>query len=251
VRYPKISVVISTYDRPHMLKEALGSVVEQTYLDFEVVVVDDGSNTALEVCKEIEPRFQERHVPLRCIGLAENSGYQAVPKNVGIYHADGSYIAYLDDDNLWDPHHLQTLIEAMEKEPGRHDIVYSRWRYEGLGPGQGEFPYSPPTPAALQGLQSSPSLNFIDTSAILHSKARLIQAFGFSVWNEEMRRFGDWELVARCAQAGLKFTAVDAVTFTYRWHDSNLQLTRPPELTASTVEPGTKTAAWNGEASYV
>ena len=228
MKWPKVSVVISTYDRPKLLRRALDSVLAQTFKNYEILVVDDGSNTAVDVCKEFLEQPEADGVRLRVAALERNSGYQSVPKNVGIHNSRGSYIAYLDDDNEWDSWHLETLVDEIEK--GGADLVYSRWRYKGDGPSSGEeFQYSPATPAALAGLVQGPQFNFVDTSAILHSKAAVVAALGVKVWNEEIRRFGDWDMVARCAVAGVRMRGVDRVTFTYWWHGENLQLTRSPD----------------------
>lgn len=224
--WPKVSVVISTYNRPAMLARALESVLAQTFTDYEVIVVDDGSDTAGEVCEAFVGRFAEKGVALQAMNLAENSGYQSVPKNFGILYSRGSYIAYLDDDNEWDNEHLEVLVEDIERMGT--DAVYSRWRYAGEGPGSGrEFPFHEMNRASALGLQQTPAVNFVDTSSILHSKGAFVRAMGRLVWNPELRRFGDWELVARSLGLGLRWRGVDAVTFTYWWHGENLQLTRP------------------------
>lgn len=223
---PKVTVVITTYKRPKMLKEALESVLAQTFRDFEVVVVDDGSDTLGEALEAVKPAYDEAGIVLQGMNLQENSGYQCVPKNFGILYAAGSYIAYLDDDNLWDPDHLQGLIDEIEK--GGCDAVYSRWRYVGDGPGSGEeFPWTPMRPASAIGLVQGPQYNFIDTSSILHSKGAFVSEMGGNVWNPEVRRFGDWEMVARSLRNGLRWRGVDRASFTYRWHGENLQITRP------------------------
>ena len=181
MKWPKVSVIISTYNRPEMLREALESVKAQTFRDFEVIVVDDGSDTAGEVVKDFVDEF-----PLTAMNLPENTGYQCVPKNMGILYSHGSYIAYLDDDNLWDPDHLEVLVEEIEKMGC--DAVYSRWRYEGDGPMSGqEFPYHQMNKASALGITQSPHANFIDTSAILHSKA----AFALTLGGTQIWRLGD------------------------------------------------------------
>jgi len=157
MKWPKVSVVISTYNRPEMLRRALESVAKQTFRDFEVVVVDDGSDTAGDVCADFVDEF-----PITAMNLQENTGYQCVPKNVGIEYARGSYIAYLDDDNEFDPHHLQVLVDEIEKMGC--EAVYSRWRYAGDGPVSGEFPYHQMNKASALGLMQTPMANFIDTS---------------------------------------------------------------------------------------
>lgn len=226
--WPKVTVVISTYNRPDMLRRALNSVLAQTYEDFEVYVVDDASNTAPSVCRELGPAFEDRGVDLYCEVLARNTGYQSGPKNQAIQKCRGAYIAYLDDDNEWDPEHLALAMARIEETDAA--LVYTRWRYRGDGPMSGrDYPYIQPSTQALAGLTLAPQLNFIDTSAIVHSKAALRRVFKGTVWNEGIRRFGDWELICRCVYNELRIKEVDAVTFTYWWHGENLQLTRRPQ----------------------
>ena len=229
--WPKVSVIISTYNRPKMLKEALQSCLDQDAVEFsdwtfEVIVVDDGSSTARPVCEEMRKAFEKVDVGLLCLELAENTGYQCIPKNIGIQHAAGAYIAYLDDDNVFYHDHLSTLVDEIERMGC--DAVYSRWRYEGDGPGSGtNFPLTTATPAAFAGVMQSPAFNFVDTSSILHSKSAFVALLGERVWNPEVRRFGDWEMFTRSLESGLRWRHADAVTFEYRWHGENLQLTRP------------------------
>jgi glycosyltransferase involved in cell wall biosynthesis len=226
LEWPKVSVIISTYKRPEMLKRALQSCLAQTYKDFEVLVVDDGSDTAGEPCRELLPEFEAAGIRLVPMNLQENSGYQCTPKNVGISYARGSFIAYLDDDNEYDPWHLQTLVDEIDKMGC--DAVFGRWRNCGDGPVSGDSEFISMNRASALGLLQTPMANFIDTSSMLHSKAAFVAVFGEAVWNPEVRRFGDWELVARSLSAGVRWRGVDKVTFTYWWHGENLQITRPP-----------------------
>ena len=246
MKYPKVSVIISTYDRPAMLYEALYSVAKQSFRDFEVMVVDDGSNTAMDVC----PQFADALPSLTCIPLELNSGYQSVPKNHGIQMCNGSYIAYLDDDNVWYPHHLATLVEEIEK--GSADLVYSKPCYYG-NQGNGsidkgrEASFVQISKQALEGIKQDPTLGFVDTSSILHSKGSFRRSFGGEIWNERIRRFGDWDLIMRCYQAGMRMRGLDRVTYEYRWHDTNLQKTRSPIELSMLIQKGhPENMPWKG-----
>ncbi len=239
MNWPKVSVIISTFERPEMLYEAVGSVLDQTFCDLEIIVVDDGSNTAEKALLPLGDKAAERKIGLYVSNLPDNSGYQSAPKNAGLLLARGTYIAYLDDDNLWDPEHLDVLVTEIEKMGT--DAVYSRWRYVGDGPGSGEdFEWVQMTQRTAAALTVHPMHNFIDTSAILLSKSAFVQALGPKLWNEELRRFGDWEMVSTSIKARLRWRGVDRVTFTYRWHGKNLQLTRSAtEMVAGIkAEPG-------------
>ena len=233
--YPKVSVVISTFDRPKMLREAIASVLAQDFRDWELIVVDDCSDTAKAVAREFmaEGRFQGHRV--RVLSTDAPSGYQCVPKNVGVLHSRGSYVAYLDDDNLWDTDHLATCVDTIERLGT--DAVYSRWRYTGDGPfTDKEFPHVPMTREVAQKLIQGPANNIVDSSSLLHSRASVLGCLGNRMWSPRVRRFGDWDLVARMLNEGLTFAPTGKVTFTYRWHGQNLQLTRAAKQSDVTLQ---------------
>jgi glycosyltransferase involved in cell wall biosynthesis len=107
---PKVSVIIPTYDRLSMLKEAVNSVLAQDFEDFELIVVDDGSTdgTADEM-----KRYGGR---VRLLHHSENKGVSAA-RNQGILHAKGKYIAFLDSDDLWVKGKLKIQVAFLEDNP--------------------------------------------------------------------------------------------------------------------------------------
>ena len=244
--WPKVSVVISTYDRPKFLDRALESVHAQTFDDFEVVVVDDCGPDPIANGKVFEKwyeKFKERSVELWPYRLEINSGYHCFPKNRGVERSKGDYIAYLDDDNTWRPDHLQVLVDAIESNMST-DMVYSRMCYvvtndkvremldkmsEGKDGAIGGTRYE----GDSVGVEWNPLLlaerKFIDTNIILHSKGafwRLVRDSGYG-WDEKLRRFGDWNFVWRWGVHGNNAALVDKVTVDYYWHENMMQLTRP------------------------
>ena len=91
----KVSVVIPTYNRASLLKRAIKSVLCQTYPDFEVIIVDDGSTDNTE---EVIRSFDDKRV--KYIKLKKNKGYP-VALNKGVKTAKGEYIGFLDSDDEW------------------------------------------------------------------------------------------------------------------------------------------------------
>jgi glycosyltransferase involved in cell wall biosynthesis len=104
---PTFSVVIPTYGRPQFLAESLASVLAQTYADFECVVVDDASP---------EPAVLPADPRVRLVRRDSNGGPPAA-RNTGIDNALGTYIAFLDDDDVWVPDRLAAAAEAHERAP--------------------------------------------------------------------------------------------------------------------------------------
>ncbi len=241
IKWPCVTAIVNTYERPDLLERALESVIRQTFDDFEVIVVHDGppDNATISICEIYAALFESRRVPYRFVALEQNSGYQCVPKNVATWHACGDYIAYLDDDNEWTDDHLEVLVDAIEEGDVWPDFVYGRREYihdpgfvapKGMKLPSGPTEFVPWTEEAKQRLAQSPSMNFIDTSDMLIAKGAMwrLDMATENMWNESLRRFGDWELITRGTFfSGWKGKGVDKVVQRYHWHGSNIQLTRP------------------------
>lgn len=107
---PTVSVIMAAYNRSNVLRYAVSSVIWQTFRDWELIVVDDAStdDTGEVVASFCDPR-------IRYHKLDKNIGEQSGPNNIGLAHARGRYIAYLNQDDLWFPDHLERLIECMNE----------------------------------------------------------------------------------------------------------------------------------------
>lgn len=106
---PKVSVIIPTYNRAHFIAGAIESVLAQTYKDYELIVIDDGSTDATaEVMKAYHGKL--RYVPHENRGITSNM-------NMGVAEAKGEYFAMLGDDDLWLPDLLETQVTVLEKDP--------------------------------------------------------------------------------------------------------------------------------------
>ena len=114
-----VSVIVPTFNRAHMIGRAIRSVLNQTYGDFEIIVVDDGSADNTE---EVVAAFEDERV--RYIRLEENSGTSAAPRNAGIKAARGDYIALLDSDDEWLPQKLEKQIDKFKSVSSDVGVVY-------------------------------------------------------------------------------------------------------------------------------
>lgn len=106
----KITVVIPVYNAEAYLDKTIQSVLAQSYSDFEVILVNDGSqDRSVEICEQFhDPRIQILH--------QENQG-PAAARNLGIRHAQGEYVAFLDGDDLWTEDKLARHIEHLDRNP--------------------------------------------------------------------------------------------------------------------------------------
>ncbi len=104
---PLVSVIIPTHNRNHLLSRAIQSVLNQTFKDYEIIVVDDTWAT-LEISDNY-PSVHFLHIP--------ETPYPAISRNYGIKVSNGKYIAFLDDDDIWYPEKLQRQINVLEQYP--------------------------------------------------------------------------------------------------------------------------------------
>jgi glycosyltransferase involved in cell wall biosynthesis len=116
---PLISVVIRTQNRPHLLKEALQSVAQQTYPFVEAVVVNDGGQSVKHI---IEPFENKISGGLQLIEKPLKEGRSAAA-NTGIESAKGEWIAFLDDDDTFEPNGLEQLAQYIKWDK---DIIYGQ-----------------------------------------------------------------------------------------------------------------------------
>ena len=106
---PVVSVLISTFNRPQYLSIALASVLQQSYRNLQVIVINDGG-------EDLSGLINSLHDPrLIFINRKENRG-KPYSLNEALNRADGKYVAYLDDDDLYYPNHIEILLNALEHQ---------------------------------------------------------------------------------------------------------------------------------------
>ncbi|MGA1823524.1 MAG: glycosyltransferase family 2 protein [bacterium] len=106
---PLVSIIIPTYNREALLRETLGSLFEQTYDHFEILVIDNYSTDATEQFLKNIADQKVKHFKNK------NHGVISVNRNFGIKHAQGKYICFCDSDDLWEKEKLAIQVEFMEK----------------------------------------------------------------------------------------------------------------------------------------
>lgn len=106
---PLVSVIMPTHDRPAMLQNALRSILSQTYESFEILVIDDGQTSAAAHVMALDHGGRIRYV------WNGQHRERSFSRNEGLQLARGKYIAYLDDDDIFYPDHLATLVGVLEQ----------------------------------------------------------------------------------------------------------------------------------------
>ena len=114
---PLVTIITPTYNRAAFLPQAIDGVLAQTYRNFELIVVDDGSTDSTQEMMEgyaEDPRVRYFYQP--------NQG-QSVARNWGLEEARGEYICFLDSDNAWFPDKLEKSLNAFRENPDV-DVIY-------------------------------------------------------------------------------------------------------------------------------
>ena len=95
---PLVSVIIPTYNRVHLIGETIQSVIDQSYTNWELIIIDDGSTDDSE---NVINEFNDNRIRYYTI---QHCGILGKVRNVGLSHSKGDYIAFLDSDEIWLPH---------------------------------------------------------------------------------------------------------------------------------------------------
>ncbi|HZB00699.1 MAG TPA: glycosyltransferase [Actinomycetota bacterium] len=207
-----VSVVIPTRDRRELLVKALRSVLAQRSIDLQVVVVDDGSSDGSEdaVIASGDARVRVlRHDVPRGVAVARNAGARA---------ATGSWLAFLDDDDLWAPDKLARQVQAATE-------ARAAWAYAGAveiddrGEILGGTP--PPVPATLVSELKRMNPMPAGSSNVLVETTSFRSVDGF---DERLRHLADWDLWLRLAGAAGAPAWVPEPFVAYRLHASQATL---------------------------
>ena len=187
----KFSVVIPLYNKVSCIQETLTRAMDQSFEDYEIIVVDDGSaDGSLHVVEQIK---NDRV----CVIRQENAGV-ACARNTGILAATGEYIAFLDADDLWHGDYLQTISELIGKYP-QSDIFVTAYR---VLLGNGKIRHSAILPQPDGCLDSywetlDNSYDFVWTSATVIRREALMEAGLFRPGEKIGQDLDMWARVAR------------------------------------------------------
>lgn len=209
---PLVSVIMPAYNVEPYIGDAIRSTLAQTFTDFELIVVDDGSKDGTaEVVKELAR--QDRRVSLvqqanRGLAGARNSAMRA---------ARGEYFALLDSDDMWDPQYLEAQLALLDARPAVDIVTGNGWYLGGPRHGQVARPYPDP--------RRDPELASIigdEWSVFIMSVFRRRVYTEIGPFDESMRSNEDYDFWLRAALAGLIFARNDRPLGHYRVRTDSL-----------------------------
>ena len=205
---PQVSVIIPTYKHQNFILATLDSVFAQTFTDYEVIVINDGSpDDTAEVLRPLAEAGRIRYIE-------QVNGGQAAARNRGITMAQGEFIALLDDDDLWPPDKLEWQVAALRAAP---DAVLAYGYSRAFGdkpsielPGMNTPNGDVESAFLQQNWITTPGQTLIRASAL-----KQIGNFDPQLWGVD-----DWDLYIRLAGAG-SFLYMRKVALHYRVHKNN------------------------------
>lgn len=212
---PAVSIIIPAYNSAPFLAETLGSAFAQTYRDFEIIVVNDGSTDNTD---EVISEFQDRIVYVK----QPNRGVMAA-RNTGLKAARGRFIALLDSDDLLLPNFLEVLVGMLEADSSL-SVAYPNARYFGWPKHDGKlhqdvFPVA--EPISFDRVLRRECYIF----GLLVFRREVIEAVGNYDENLEGQGAEDFELWLRMLRHGFRFKFTTEVLALYRWRQDSLSNT--------------------------
>ena len=208
---PKVSVIIPTHNHSHFLPECLASIKAQTYKDYEVIVVNNGStDNTEEVVSKLAWNQLRYHYQI-------DTGSVAGSRNTGIGLARGKYVAFLDSDDIWYERKLEKIMDVFEEMPEIDIISHDLFLIRG-GKNRGLLKTGPVRKDMFNALLIK---NCLLGSATVVKKAVMDQIGGFNP-NKEFVHVEDYEAWLRIALLGKKFYFLNEGLGEYRAHEVNL-----------------------------
>lgn len=207
-----VSVIIPTYNHAHFIGRALQSVINQTYVHWEAIVID---NHSADNTDEVVLGFKDDRIKLIKI---RNQGIIAASRNAGLKLASGEWVAFLDSDDAWHSNKLELCLGKLQQD---FDLVChaENWiNQKSIPPSVRPVVYGPERRASFESLLFSG--NAISTSAVVVRRTHLLTV-GFFTEDSAINTAEDYELWLRLARAGIRIGFLPQVLGEYIIHGGN------------------------------
>lgn len=212
-KFPVVSVILTTYNRPNQLSKAIQSVLKQSYKNFEIIIVNDGGVDVTDIVNE-----HNKNGDIIYVKHEVNKGPSSA-RNTGIKMARGKYITYLDDDDIFYFDHLQTLVSFLESTEFR--VAYTDANRSVYSVIDGKYVLREKTKYFSGDFDSNRILveNFIPILCVMHERS-CIEEVG--MFDETLRSHEDWDLWIRMAKK-FSFGHIPQVTCEFSWVEDDLR----------------------------
>lgn len=210
----KVTVVIPVYNGGRYLRESIESALAQTFHDYEIVCVDDGStDDSAALLEEYGQRIR--------VVRQKNSG-QSAARNAGVKLAHGEYIAFLDQDDVWYPSKIQSQVAVLDAEP---DVVLVHCNFDRIDERGQMLERGAGRTERTSALGSS--MGQLIGEALIFPSAMMIRKAGYERiggFHQALQGFEDFDLIARLKEQG-RFVMVEERGMAYRMHGAGFTRT--------------------------
>ena len=208
---PTVSVIITTYNRAQLVSRALQSALNQTYGDFEIIVVDDAST---DNTMEVLGRFEDKRI--RYLRREKNGGNSA-SRNTGIQAAKGDYIALLDSDDEWFPEKLQKQVNKFIESGEGVGLIYTGFLYVSQKTGEILGQVIPTFRGNVYANLFMKGCFLANSSAFI--KKTCFEKVGF--FDEDLRSCVDWDMWIRLSKY-FEFDFVPDILTKFYFHENQV-----------------------------
>lgn len=219
----KFSVLLTTYNRPEMLEQAVLSVLRQTHTNFEIIVLDDNSSDKdqLELLERLEdhPKIKVIRSDVKPEDRTKTTRY-ATMINMGFPHADGEYVSYLCDDDRFMAIKFEKAFKKL-KEPGVQ-AVYGIQALKQINSDGTETDYEHPIRKAELTFSSTNSASCnVDHSSVIHRRELVDKA---GLWNDDSEHWGtgDGEYWNKLHAIGVAFHPIPEILDIHVYHNGSV-----------------------------
>lgn len=188
---PLVSIIMPVYNRANIIPNAIFSVLNQTYHNLELIIVDDGSTD--KTVQQIK-RFDDNRIKLIC---NEKQNGVSTSRNNGLKVAKGKYIMYLDSDNDWDERYVAATVGAFIKNKDADAVYSGQLIYVGNRDNLESIRFGTLNKGLLK------NKNYVDLNAYAHTREIYEKYGGF---DEELKRFVDWDLILKYVTYGKTYS---------------------------------------------
>lgn len=208
---PKVSIIMTSYNRPQYLFEAIQSVLNQTMKDWELIIVDDCS-TNPQVMGVIKKAIADPRI--RAFSVNYDVNNISVEWNLGIEQARGEYIALLDDDNRKLPDFCLKMSEYLDTNPDKDAVACFMKMIDKEGDPTGQI-FDSPTQMTKENILER---NFVDSGSMMWRR-EIMDRIGW--FDERLKTTEDWDFVIRLMYESKGFGVIQLPLVEYRWHGEN------------------------------
>lgn len=214
----KVSIILTSYNRPHFLINAIQSVLHQTYENWELLVMDD--NSLPENILPIKQRFTDQRIRFFNSDVNDHERLlkcrYAVNINQGLRESTGVYISYLTDDDDYLPHRLDMMAKYLDQHSDLNVVYGKQFCYY-----DGDYTLPVPWIRETHGVLESASC-VVDHNSVMHRKS-VIEEVGYWEEGPEYWGFADAVFWTKLTSAGHYFYPIDDVLDRHRFHEDSVQ----------------------------